>query len=97
MENCMAPGLDKMRYIVRSCIVFSQSTLARKLGAFEMSHVQYLSWTDSIKSLLFSKCGNFISKGSLFQIILYVMVICISASKKMRVKFFQNKLYLQPR
>ena len=29
-----------------------------------------------------------------FQIILYVMVIYISASKKMRVKFFQNKLYL---
>ena len=70
-------------------------SLTRELGAFEMSHVQYLSWTDSIKSLLFSKCGCFISKGSPFQIILYVMVICTSASKKMRVKFFQNKLYLQ--
>ena len=43
----------------------------------------------------FSKCRCCISKGSLFQIILYVMVICISASKKMRVKFFQNKVYLQ--
>ena len=33
--------------------------------------------------------------GSPFQIILYVMVICISASKKMRVKFLQKMLYLQ--
>ena len=38
---------------------------------------------------------HFISKRSPFQIILFVMVTCIGASKNMRVKFFQNKLYLQ--
>ena len=70
-------------------------SLAQELGAFAMSHVQCLSWTESIKSLLFSKCGCFISKGSPVQIILYVMVICTSGSEKMRVKFFHNKLYLQ--
>ena len=26
MENCVAPGLDKMWYIIRSSIVFRQST-----------------------------------------------------------------------
>ena len=62
-------------------------SLARELGTFEMWHVQYISWTDSVKSLLFSKCGCFISKGSPFQIILFVMVI--SPSKKMPVTFFQ--------
>ena len=25
MENCVAPGLDKMWYIIRSCVVFNQS------------------------------------------------------------------------
>ena len=33
---------------------------------FEISHVQYPPWTYSIKSLLFSKCGCFISNGSSF-------------------------------
>ena len=26
MENCVAPGLDEFDVIIRSCIVFSQST-----------------------------------------------------------------------
>ena len=26
MENCVAPGLDKFQSIIRSCIVFGQST-----------------------------------------------------------------------
>ena len=28
MENCVAPGLDEFDVIIRSCIVFSQSTYA---------------------------------------------------------------------
>ena len=31
MENCVAPGLDEFDVIIRSCIVFSQSTNADAL------------------------------------------------------------------
>ena len=31
MENCVAPGLDKFQSIIRSCIVFGQSSLMRFL------------------------------------------------------------------
>ena len=31
MENCVAPGLDEFDVIIRSCIVFSQSTYSPDL------------------------------------------------------------------
>ena len=47
----------------------------------------------NLKSSVF-KMWMLYFQGSPFQIIVYVMVICISASKQMRVIFFQNKLFV---
>ena len=57
---------------------------------FSISHEQAQS-----KVFWFQNVDALFPKDHFFQIILYVMVICISALKMMRIKFFQNKLYLQ--
>ena len=44
MENCVAPGLDEFDVIIRSCIVFSQSSLNPNPGLAFQAPVESHEW-----------------------------------------------------
>ena len=41
MENCVAPGLDKFRSIIRSCIVFGQTTVQYEFSYVYSGHSKF--------------------------------------------------------
>ena len=73
MENCVAPGLDKMWYIIRSCVVFNQSTLkaasnniARPIT--DWNYLQRSSFPSKIAEALYPNCLDSIQALSLINV-----------------------------